>query len=511
MAGNLHATYDAHGQLLHVTDDTGQPVTDPALTTRLPSALPRTYTGIPLSQVAEALADLTALEGAIYDQASGQLILFGQKDPAAPSLNPDDLVVALKGVYTGYDPWVSIDPGPKWGEMVVSYSEMIINTHFGQAMFEADRQLKVLGLGQDNLTNEPVTSTVPGYRNLVKLNLALKKGTPEEESWHRFWIEVHKMRLALSQDRQAISFLESSLEVNTEYLGRDRKPLPQPRSDPAAETFAAHLTQHYDRFADERPAFREVVTLARLVSLAKWTEYADIPVDVTWLEGQYAIRAGTPLTTTAITVTGQVREGSWIHTVQLYGGVKLHFENEYDHPSSHDKALWVQILAARPSQEALAWTFEVAGQPHHAVAVSLAKAPMLGSYVGPIVNDLELPGVPPLQLSRCYDSSSLGPGLLGLGWVTNISYLYFPLPKRRYRLDDIEIIEIYPEVIWVDLISRRRVRYRLKGQYPDGRIVYKSTERGDASELLFESDGTYILARLGEPTLKFDTVGQLLI
>ncbi len=499
---NLLATYDAQGQLLYVTDAAGNPVTDPYLRDRLPASLARSYKRIPLAQVAEAIAELTVIEGALYDSETDQVILFGRKEDSQVPLNPEDLVVALKSIYIRDDPWVSIDPGPHSGEMFVSYSEGIVNTHFGQVLFEADRTLKNLVLGQDNITHQPVTVGVPGYQNLIQLKLALGQFS-EGESKHRFWIEVNRMRVALGESKWAIAFRESALVVRTEYLGADYLPLKNSPSDPAAEAFATHLSQYYDQYANEIPVFREVANLAKLVSLAKWIEYAEIPVDLASLESEVQ-SVETPQTTPAITVIGDKREGSFTHTVSLYGGVSLRFENEYVPPSEQDKSLWHEVLTARPSQTTLEWSFETSGQRYRAVVVPLNRSLVAGGYQN-LVEDLVLPGPVPIRLLRRYDSVNLEPGPLGMGWTIGISRLRFPLPKQKY-----EIAELYSEIILDDLVSGSHIRYRLVGKYSDGRIVYQAIGVENAPDLVLEADRTYTAVQLGELPLRFNEAGLLI-
>ena len=185
-----------------MSDSSGRAVsgTDPI---KFPTALGRGLVAIPLKQITGYLRELTVLEGMTYDKASGQVILFGRNDPSVPPWSTDDLLVAFKSVYTSEEPWVSIDPGPTQGVMIGSYGEQIRDTHFGKVLFEADRLMKSLSLGKDNVTGAPVTSAVPGFKNLIDLSLLLKSGGMEE-SRHRFWIVVEEMQLGQSSDRKSV-------------------------------------------------------------------------------------------------------------------------------------------------------------------------------------------------------------------------------------------------------------------------------------------------------------------
>jgi len=85
----------------------------------------------------------------------------------------DDLSVAVNSVYGGNDPGVSIgtEASEYPGLMKVRYDGATIDTEFGKVMFDADRLLKCLDMGYDNITHQPVSSSVPGYQNMIQREL----------------------------------------------------------------------------------------------------------------------------------------------------------------------------------------------------------------------------------------------------------------------------------------------------------------------------------------------------
>ena len=500
------AQYDSKGQLLKVSDSSDRAVSNPDAIVKFPVALGRGLVAIPLKQIAGYLRELTVLEGMAYDKASGQVILFGRNDPSVPTWSTDDLLVAIKSVYTGEEPWVSIDPGPTQGVMLGSYSDPIRNTHFGKVLFEADRLMKNLGLAKDNMTGMSVTSAVPGFKNLIDLSLSIKPGGTEE-SRHRFWIVVEEMRLEQSSDKQAASFQRVKLRVNTEPLGKDWKPLPTAPIDPAAKAFADHLTAHFDEFTNEQPVFKELVGLAKLVSLAKWTRDSGIPIDLSWAGTQEVGQAETPSITPAITVTGQKQEGNRIQTVTLYGGVDLRVQNQYVPESQQETEARVAALNARTSDAIQTWTFRAGNQNRVAVATGFSPVSKTGGYLT-TVQDMKVTDRVPLVLSRRYNSLIAEPSVWGSGWAWSTRRLYFPKPKQTYVLNG-QKIELYPEVVWQDPGTGEEHAYKLADQHPQGRIVYNPTEGAERSSLYLKSDGVFVREQPGDPIQDFDDSGKL--
>ncbi|MCD4726850.1 MAG: hypothetical protein K8R46_04265, partial [Pirellulales bacterium] len=81
--------------------------------------------GVSLDRVAQVIADLKDIRGATFDPVTGQLIIVGAKDLAFPAMDIDDLVVAIRSIYTGQEPSMSIEPcnpGLQNGCMKVHYN-----------------------------------------------------------------------------------------------------------------------------------------------------------------------------------------------------------------------------------------------------------------------------------------------------------------------------------------------------------------------------------------------------
>ena len=508
------ASYDAKGNLESVLGPSGEPVTD---TAAFPPSLETSQEYVPLSSAAQALSQLTTLEGAAYDGASGELVLIGRSVPGDSLLNADDLLVAFLSLASGEYPGVSIDPGPSRQEMNVRYLGPTEKTHFGEVMFEADRLLKTLSFGTDNITGEAVSSTVPDFQTELDLAAAFNPfGSETEPVWHRFWYVVNRMRLGMSQDGHSISFLQSDLKVNTEYLGTDFQPVPNHAPDPEAQAFADHFTEHYAGFAAEFPVVGELVELAKMVSLAQWIADQEIPLDPTWLTMQSPAFVDTPETTPAITVTRELSRttptgtGSltelWILT--LYGGVDLTLQNEYEVASP---SLGAEALSGRPAAVPSTWSFASAdGLERRAVAVPLQPVEKLTAGMFRPVDDLGLAalGDVGLPFSRQYRAADSEPGELGYGWRIPLSRLEFPLEARQYTLEGgtSAAYTLYPEVILFEGLRRQRRRYLLAAVRSDGAIIYQADS---GEELILLSDGSYMVSN-GAAELSFDASGLLI-
>ena len=234
---------------------------------------------IQLSGIVTPTTPINVITGAVFDDTTGQLILIGQHDSARPSLKLDDLATALRVIYTGEAPAVSIDPKPGDNTIMdVVYFGGVKNTHLGWVIFEADRLLKIYSMGRDNLTNQEVVSSVPGYKNILDLTVPGQSKT-SEPVWYRMWFESvtdEPTQVKVSRNHRAILFNDAQLTVQTEYIPSENSVEP-PGSDPAAEAFVQHFNEHFVEFANERPVLYDLVTIQRFLIIARWLRDEGIP------------------------------------------------------------------------------------------------------------------------------------------------------------------------------------------------------------------------------------------
>ena len=243
------------------------------------------YGGVSLSKTADLMLNINDVAGATFDEATGQIILFGKRPISLLQMNLDDLSVAVRSVY-GYDGQAPQDPGvsigtessPIPGQMKVRYDGQTYQTGFGYTMFESDRLLKNLTLGRDNITGQPVTSAVTGYSNLAD-RYQLSNSLPPSNQTVRMWFVPKEISLVQSSDNSSMLFNTASMELLTETKFKDNV-----TSDPVAEAFASHFTQHYDEFADERPILGELKRQGKITAVVKWIRDNNIPFDLSYFD-----------------------------------------------------------------------------------------------------------------------------------------------------------------------------------------------------------------------------------
>lgn len=420
--GLAYSVYSANGQFVAAYDAQGQKLAAPLA--GMPAALPSGGT-VDLSQL-DQIAQPT---GAIFDPQTGQLIVVG-KPASTPGSGSSDFLVALHGVYTGNEPGVSIDPGPSQTIQGVRYIGPTRGTHAGWVMFEADRLMKNLSLGQDNITNQPVTSAVPGHGTMFDFSQAADIQS-EQEVRRRFWFVVKEARLARSADGLAVVIQSVTLEVQTEYLDENWQTLPNQPPDPAGQAFAAQLSTHYAEYAAEFPVLAELEALARWSALAHWFKDAQISAANSALLAAPIQPYETPDQTPAITVTrnytSTTGDTTWIQTLLLWGGVDLSLQNIYVQAAPAELG-----LVEQPAQ---AWQ-QSAGRTAHSTTngieqqvsgAALAPAARNFTYTPPLPFETTLGSPEPVFELRYQSGAQPTPGLFA-GWQ---------LRRRRLTFSDL--------------------------------------------------------------------------
>ena len=143
--------------------------------------------------IIQAIEHLKTIDGAAIDEETGQLVLAGESTDVPGSITLDDVTVALRAAFFEREEvgmTIDEDPNDKEGpRMFVKFFGGTKDTHFGQVMFECDRLMKSLGLGQDNLTKQPLAARFPEFASHVALSRQYEPGNTHP-SWNRFWINV---------------------------------------------------------------------------------------------------------------------------------------------------------------------------------------------------------------------------------------------------------------------------------------------------------------------------------
>ncbi len=286
----------------------------------------------PIEQVMSYFGQMSTLEGAIYDGERERLFIFGiprgADSPAGsslPGIDRDAFVIALRSVYRDPYPGVTIGtrPSPDRSVQLVDYFGGVEGTHFGSVLFESDRLLKTYSMGIDNLTGEPIVSTVEGYVSETDRWIGYEQQNPTGGSYvtHREWF-TPSLKLRQSTDGNTILFDDVQMVLNWEYIPPTASG--NPNITKAADDFVAHFQSHYDEFAAEQlqrenTALTELKQLSAVTGIVKWLREKELNLDVGHYDSYQPAQVATASTTPAITDTRTV--GNFIFSV--YGGVDV--------------------------------------------------------------------------------------------------------------------------------------------------------------------------------------------
>jgi RHS repeat-associated protein len=467
--------------------------------------------GVLFDKVADVLTDLEEIQGAYWDENASQIVLVGKKNEKIeerqlPRMDKDHLAVALRAVFSGDNLGVSIDPPPDYLEsgdfppdgtmMAVRYLGQTEDTLFGAIMFEADRLLKMLSMGKDNISQERVTSQVPEFQN--ELDLGFSLGTEKKNVWHRMWFVIEDMMLDLkvkeTSDRSALCFGKATIKVKGEYLSKEK----DQRVDPAADRFTRHFTAHFDEFAKEFPILERLRELAKISAIAKFLKNSGKPVDLSFLLSHEFIKVPTPRETTGIrvskTMTRQDESTTQIETRSIFGGVDFDFRFRARPDDGEAKGLKAVSQEGKPCDTALAWDVRSKGKTQRVVAFPLAKSN--GNY-RIVHTDFSLPSPesPSLELSRGYDSFRIKPSPFGYGWNIKIDYEIAFLNKHKSEAPLLFIQKTQG-------CSHKCVYIADRKAYV---LVEKEKDEGDHA--VFSYDPTKFITRNPDATLSYQSDG----
>jgi RHS repeat-associated protein len=457
------------------------------------------YGGVLLDKSAEVLTKLSDISGVIYDEKMGQMILYGHKNVTFPHMDMDDLAVAVRSIYGlgtkgPESPGVSMDLGtrPEGKKnktcMVVSYFGETENTRFGQIMFEADRVLKVLSIGKDDVTEKPIKSSVAGYRNLQTLRFT--EGRPSGDGSCRMWFVPKRITLSESQDGTSMVFNETRMEVLTESTFKKKGV-----RDKAAEKFASHFTEHYDDFSKEYPILTELKRLGKITAIVKWIHEKNLPFDLSFFQNYAPYYRETPKYSPII---GEMLGGELI-----VGGVvyTLNSGNYLIQKSGQADQIKKEILRERPNDEALSWNF---GRNMTAVVKQVGKSLKVGEVRKTFVDLSYSGGNIPLSFVRTYSSFNETSCPFGRGWECVPAKICFHQGLTSFSFSDGTALNLYPQIT-LQLEGMESV-YTLAGLTQEKEPLYKKEK--SPFYLVQDSQGSFTWHRQNE-TLTFNSKGQL--
>ena len=439
------------------------------------------------------------------------------------------------------------------------YGGRVDGTRLGWVMYEADRVMKCLGVGVDNLTGaryDSMTLPVAGYSNLIERSLA----STDEAGNMRFWFVPNEMTLNRHVDpetgRSTIVFDRASVALKTESFLRG---LPQPV---IARAFADHFNAHYDEFAarawpvmdPDDPTGQTIIQVKiferlreamQAVSLARFFRDNDIPLDMWWLASWAPPRAYSP----KVIPTAYNETTNGARWVVLYGGVEVNKPNAYV-PSATAESVGQLVLAQRPDEtgdlDEQAWTVSGTAQGSLVAVATSVDAQRQDASVRLVERDMdfESPGDFRLQMMRLYDSGCVGRGWMGPGWRALRYGLEFSRPSwydenglmrdastnalwaddvgnTRLRSGEVRLVD-YATGSYLDFASSLALGYDVDslgrpviataGLAPGNVPTFTPGRRADGSVLSQKTDTArgYIVARPDGSVMTFDHEGWLI-
>jgi YD repeat-containing protein len=432
------------------------------------------------------------------------------------------------------------------------YGGRLEGSRLGWVLYEADRVMKCLSVGKDNLTGATYSSaTVPivGYKNMIE---RLKSGG--RSGFSRMWFVPNEMDLKRHVDpvtgRASVVFDKSSVSLLTEAF------LSGIPATGEASAFATHFTANYDAFAARTfpvqdptdptggriiqvKIFEMLEEAMQAVAIARFFRDNEIPLDTWWLNQWQPPAAYTPK---SVATAYNSDTASGIEYV-TYGGVQVQKPNAYI-PSSVAKSVADTILSGRPVDatkptedlKATTWTTNTSQGQLRAVAASLQAEQQDGNIdFAEVYHAFASPGIP-LTVGAYYRSSWLGKEQLGPGWGSLRYRLEFSHPsiydegeytnldktlsgdtqlrRGEVRLVDLangSSIEFNSSLVWNYSVSNLgNPQNAITGLNALSVPTFTPGVRRDGSKLVQTEEKTYEATTPKGDVLTFDSNGRLL-
>ena len=477
--------------------------------------------GLTVTENLPLIAGINDIAGAVYDPSTKRLLFVGTHNPALPDITPADFVVALRLVYAeGPDPAVSIDPidpTKLGGMMKASYYGDIANTHFGQVMFEADRYLKNIDAGQDNITGKPMTPKVEGYKSELDLSLQFHSAT-QEQRWHRMWylLKSKELPVRVNADGHSMLFGEVPIVIEARFVTFDSqgKKHDIPGSDPAVDAFVNHFNTHFADFAKDKAEVGQLVQLAKLLAMARWLRSNSIPIDSSSF-GLYPVSQDTPTTTPGQIVsksqTSSDGKSLWTYTVTLFGGVDFGFDIKPEVAPSTDLVYQLDAIGDTIplDQHGYVANATLGDKMVQVAPLALGRAEVSGglSFSSKLLSTASA-GDLPLDLAVHYNSLSSDVSPIGVGWTLEEQRLSFPDQAKRYVING-KPVELQDTVTVMDLETGQARNYRNAMKVVNGnQVVYEPVD-GEGPTLYFNITENYYAVKYGEVENRFSRDGLL--
>ncbi|MBZ5621719.1 MAG: DUF2974 domain-containing protein [Acidobacteriia bacterium] len=191
------------------------------------------------------------------------ILLIGSKEPGAPVLEIDDLIVGVQSVWKeNAIPVVSLDPDPANidGDPSVRIQGVAEDSAFALSMLEADYAMKKIMAGADRVQ-------VPGYRTLTDT-----LSQADRTFISRFWLYPVQPRVGdilVSPDNSSAVFSGAVQVLSEEMLNLKEGLVGTGEAFLPAEEAADSFTAHFDEIARQRPVFQRLQSLFDVVLVAR--------------------------------------------------------------------------------------------------------------------------------------------------------------------------------------------------------------------------------------------------
>ncbi len=337
--------------------------------------------GIALETIVDFAGNLGNIEGAVYDQVSGTLVLVGDGALDAPRMDPEYLAVAIYCIFGPYGrgPSFSLDPaeptnpdGP-WQKAVYRPEYPLRNSRFGYIMWVTDWAMKQAAFSTEvrygswlNSVEEMVGQhgffeiwnsgesrsftlvdhdrRYQGFDSVVDIALEHPEWMSQGGLRARQWIVVKDEKVTIRTVKGALVFEPIQLDVKAKKMergvgGRLRDvESDEPISSTFAKSFAQTLNNNLDQIAKREPAFAELPNLVKAIAFARWLRDQRIPVDLTWIKKRLHLERDSVDRVSRITTSHTVHQGNWAISIYLAGGVDFNFriDNKHDDGRASD-------------------------------------------------------------------------------------------------------------------------------------------------------------------------------
>jgi hypothetical protein len=228
--------------------------------------------GVKLSSIKNVLVK-GAVDGITVDDGRVLISTTQSQNNFSENIYPDDFLIIMKSVFESDDggPWLTIDPPQEqalqrqYGE--VKYSAHIKNTHVGAVLFEADRLMKIFGLGYDNRTGEKLS--MPAWHK-TEFDFTDFNSPQQQTEWNRFWFTTDETVVEIDVNNRTIHITGRPFTIKTERIemvnGVLQTSLIQDLNS-AAGRWCNFFNQNIEEYYNQFPVFIELERIARITSV----------------------------------------------------------------------------------------------------------------------------------------------------------------------------------------------------------------------------------------------------